>query len=27
VSNGAGSPNGTIGAILEESLIPGLCPL
>ncbi|WP_398333799.1 D-alanyl-D-alanine carboxypeptidase/D-alanyl-D-alanine-endopeptidase [Vulcanococcus sp.] len=27
VSNGAGSPNGTIGAILEESLVPGLCPL
>lgn len=27
VSNGAGSPNGTIGAILEESLVAGLCPL
>jgi D-alanyl-D-alanine carboxypeptidase/D-alanyl-D-alanine-endopeptidase (penicillin-binding protein 4) len=26
VSNGAGSPNGTIGVILRESRQPGLCP-
>ena len=27
VSNGAGSPNTTIGAILRQSRIPGLCPV
>ena len=27
VSNGAGSPNGTIGAILRDAQLPGLCPL
>ena len=27
VSNGAGSPNGTIGVILRESRLPGLCPI
>ena len=27
VSNGAGSPNGTIGAILRDAQVPGLCPL
>lgn len=26
VSNGAGSPNSTIGAILRQSQVPGLCP-
>ena len=26
VSNGAGSPNSTIGAILRQSQLPGLCP-
>ena len=26
VSNGAGSPNSTIGSILRQSLVPGLCP-
>jgi D-alanyl-D-alanine carboxypeptidase/D-alanyl-D-alanine-endopeptidase (penicillin-binding protein 4) len=27
VSNGAGYPNGTIGAILRDAQLPGLCPL
>jgi len=27
VSNGAGAPNSTIGAILRHSRLPGLCPL
>ncbi len=27
VSNGAGSPNSTIGSILRQSLVPGLCPV
>ena len=27
VSNGAGSPNSTVGSILRQSLVPGLCPV
>jgi hypothetical protein len=27
ISNGAGSPNSTIGSILRQSRVPGLCPV